>query len=532
MAISTNSDSPTYLELNKAWKSTCKILFGEELGELKDNREWLLEYIGKPITEKSAVSGKDVNLAIDDYCKGSKFMRFDENNFINKFEPLNINEVKDIDSIVGAVQERVYYTGDLVLGNSRGVEGSSNITDSFNILNSYFLDACQNVAYSMYLRSNNFAFGVFGAALSDFMIRNLVIGPNCHRLFETFRIRESSDIYYSANLEGCSECIFCFNLNGKRNSIGNLELQKDKYKTLKEKLVAEMKESIKGKKISLFDIMSKLPKEKVNVEVREKKEKFSITPISTAFKSTFEIILKKKPGEIEDYKNYLQKHKVPKITEINDTASNESIAFTDDYNGSAIPRHRLISESESLSLSENTRSLDAEEVMQLSLLDNATLAKIAFMPLGHVSGRTSNVSKMLWNNFSASNCYSGMGFAECKETAYSFWPRQSSYIFGSAMVFDSSYCINTYYSKKMARSFEIDGCTNCSDIYFAHNCENVNDSMFCFNVKNMKNAIGNATLPLDKYKKMKDLLIEQVADEILKNKELKWDIYNIGCGKK
>lgn len=524
--------SPVYEGVNRSWKQTCKILFGEELGELKDSRNWLIEYVGKPRVEKSAVSGKDVSLAIDDYCRGSKFMEFDEINFFKKFEPLNLNEIKDIDSIIEAVRERIYYTGDLILGNSKFVESSSNITDSANVLNSYFLDACENIAYCMYLRYNKFAFGVFGAALSDFMIRTLVIGPNCHRLFETFRIRESSDAYYSANLEGCSECIFCFNLDGRRHSIGNLGLQKDKYRTLKEKLIAEMRESIRSKKISLFNLISKLPKEKVTVAVRGKKEKFDITPINEAFRSTFEVILKRKPSGVEDYQSYLQKHKVPKITAINDTASRESIAFTEDYNGSAIPRHRLISEAEALSLSENPRSLDIDEVMQLSLNNSAMLSKIAFMPLGHVSGRTSNVSNVLWNNFSASNCYSGMGYAECKESAYCFWPRQSSYIFGSAMVFDSSYCINTYYSKKLARSFEIDGCTNCSDIYFAHNCENVHDSMFCFNVKNLKNAIGNAMLSTADYRKVKEAIIGQVADELVKKKDFKWNIYNLGCRSK
>jgi hypothetical protein len=34
----------------------------------------------------------------------------------------------------------------------------------------------------------------------------------------------------------------------------------------------------------------------------------------------------------------------------------------------------------------------------------------------------------------------------------------------------------------------------------------------------------------EQYKKIKDMLVGQMADEILKKKELKWDIFNIGCG--
>jgi hypothetical protein len=53
--------------------------------------------------------------------------------------------------------------------------------------------------------------------------------------------------------------------------------------------------------------------------------------------------------------------------------------------------------------------------------------------------------------------------------------------------------------------------------------------MFCFNVKGKRYAIGNAELPPDQYRKVKDMLVEQMADEIVRTKELKCDIFNIGC---
>ena len=524
--------SQTYDELNRTWKTTCKILLGEELGELKEYESWLLQYISKPRVEKSAVTGNDTYLVVEDYADGSKFVEFDKVDFNKRFEPLNINEIKDIDSIAGAVQERAYYTGSLVLGNSRFIEGSSNITDSTYILKSYFLDACQNVAYSMYLRQNKSVFGIFGSALSDFMIRDLVIGPNCHRLFESFRIRDCSDIYYSANLEACGDCLFCFNLSGKRRFIGNLELKPDEYTQLKKKLVAEMADTARKKKDSLFDVLAKLPHDKVDVVGLEEQEKFDFVPINAAFSKTFEIILKKTPGEMVAYESYLQKHRVPKIFKTKDSASNGDIPFTEGYGGSIMPKHRLVSDKEAFALSEKSPSLGLADVKGLSLNNTAALSKIAYMPLGHVSGRASNVGNVLWNNFNAINCYSGMGYAECKESAYCFWPRQSSYLFGSAMVFDSSFCIHAYYSKNLTRSFEIDGCTSCSDVYFSHNCENVRNSMFCFNAKNKNNAIGNAELPMEQYRNVKDMLVEQIADELVKNKDLKLDIFNIGCYKK
>ncbi|MEM4634141.1 MAG: hypothetical protein QW275_03235, partial [Candidatus Anstonellaceae archaeon] len=53
-------------------------------------------------------------------------------------------------------------------------------------------------------------------------------------------------------------------------------------------------------------------------------------------------------------------------------------------------------------------------------------------------------------------------------------------------------------------------------------------SMFCFNLKNMRNAIGNTELSSLDYKKVKASLVLQMADELEKTKNLRWDIFNIG----
>ena len=91
------------------------------------------------------------------------------------------------------------------------------------------------------------------------------------------------------------------------------------------------------------------------------------------------------------------------------------------------------------------------------------------------------------------------------------------------------FCIKCYNSAKITRCFECDNCESCADLYFSHNCENVRDSMFCFNVKNLKCAIGNAVLPTDQYKRVKGALVAQMADELEKKKNLKWDIFTIGA---
>ena len=111
--------SEVYEKVNTAWKDTCRVLLGEEIGELNEYKDWLQDYAGVPRKEKSTISEKQVTFSIDEYCKDAKFISFDELDFYKKFEPLNINEIKDVDSIVEALQERFYYTGNITLGNSK-----------------------------------------------------------------------------------------------------------------------------------------------------------------------------------------------------------------------------------------------------------------------------------------------------------------------------------------------------------------------------------------------------------------------------
>jgi hypothetical protein len=123
-----------YETLNKAWKSTCRTVLGDEIGELEDYGDWLKEHMDPFTVKKSCVSGSDVYSAVPYYCEEGKFISLEEVDFNKKFEPLNINEIKDIDSIAESLRERFTYCGNVVLENSRNVGKSSNIQNSFHIL--------------------------------------------------------------------------------------------------------------------------------------------------------------------------------------------------------------------------------------------------------------------------------------------------------------------------------------------------------------------------------------------------------------
>lgn len=138
-------DKLIYNELNRHWKTTSKVILGEEIGELNDFEEWFSGKMPPVVSVKSAVSGKDVSFVLPHKPENANAISLDEVDFNKKFEALNINEIKDIDSILEAIQERIYYCGNVVLGNSTYVEKSTDVIESH-----YCYDSAQ-VSYSSIL---------------------------------------------------------------------------------------------------------------------------------------------------------------------------------------------------------------------------------------------------------------------------------------------------------------------------------------------------------------------------------------------
>jgi len=525
--------SETYETLNKAWKQTCKILLGEEMGELKSYEDWLWKYSKPEMMHRKSGRGKDVFTYVHDYCRDARFVSLDEIDFGKKQEPLNINEIKDIDSIVEAIEERFAYAGNIVLGNSKDVERSSDIHNSFHILDCGSTYECEYGAYSYSLNMNmKYAFGcsMVGGG-SQFMVRccNSTASSRC---LESWNALFSSDIYFSFNCENVQNALFSFNLKNRRNAIGNIELPRDKFAELKAKLLAEIREKLKRDKSlpGITDILSgNGRKPDVDASVFEAKdEEGDIRLIEEAFSETTGIILGKRLVGIDNYGKWLGRNIYP-VEILKSTVTRRktyhgmlALPFAD------MPKDRLVKESEAWKLGEMLK-MDEKDIVSLERIMDS-LWKIAFFTSEVRLKVNKNVIDVVCA-YGSVNCYNGVKFVITENAALSFLPRSSKYIFGSNMAMSSSFAIRSHYSSGISRGFEVDSCSGCSDIYYSHNCENVHDSMFCFNVKNLRNAIGNGVLPIEKYNAVKKSLLEQIVTELETKKTLRWDIYNIGCAK-
>jgi len=525
--------SATYAALDKAWRSTCRVLFGQEVGELAIFKEWLMEYDYSTRSEKSSVSGKPIAITMDDYSPSARFVSFDEIDFQKKCGPIGINDMKDIDSLVRAAGERMVYTGNVVLGNSSHVEGSTGVSDSHFVLDSTMVSKSKYVAYSRWEAQAEYCFGGFGTTLGSFMVKDS--GSNLTRCFECHMTNDLSDCYFCAKTINSRECMFCFGVENKSYCIGNTELPKEKYAAIKKKLLSEMAHSLRKDKrifslLKIIEMSSKYPLNELGIPFRQEKERpFSLQPIDDAFSQTSSLLLGRRL-KMQDCEKYLQKH-VPSnpilkscLTGSKVTVGGYRANLLDLYNLSG----RMATEEEIREIGRHGIGADAE---RLSIDPDALtelLHPIAYFNLEKDTGKISNVGKCAVV-INASDGYATCALIQSKKCAYCFWTLNDESVFGSYMAHNSSFCINAYNSQRLTRAFECDSCESCSDAYFLHNCENVRDSMFCFNAKNLSHAIGNAALPADEYKRVKASLVAQMAGELEKKHDLKWDIFTIGC---
>src|SRR3989338_83966 len=517
-------DSATYSALNKAWKATTKVLFGTELGELKYYEEWLMDDLPK-IGKRTSLSGKEIILANDSYSENSRFISSEEAKE-KLFEPLSIDEIKDIDSILGGLSERWEYAGNKILGNSSFVESSDMVFDSQNILSSSNIQQCSNLFGSSLSRlGTKYGFGCIFFGMAEFVIKSHV-NYNVKRVFGSYFIVDSSDVYLSNHCIGCNEVFFSFFQRAKQYCIGNLQLPKDKYFGLKKKLVGEIVEEIKKSKSfpSLFSLVpNKKPESSINIRNQVMKEDKS--QIEKAFSSTFKIIFKKEPEDIDNYEKMLTKHGM-KIYTIKSPFGNKtySVEYPEFSFLSKFPKNRLVSQEEGLKLGAQT--LNESEIGSIKkIVDN--LDKIGYFTVELFSGNNENFidSPLV---FYASNLYKTYDTTRGKYTGITCQALDSSYIFGGNRLVNSEFCINSYNSMYLNRCFEVDTSRKCSDCLFCHNCEGLSECMFCFNLKGKRYAIGNSLLEKSQYLKIKESLIEQMSDEILENKDLSIDIFNIG----
>lgn len=530
------SASEAYTELDRQWKSTCRAVLGGEIGGLDEFAAYLSS-MNDPLSVRRTANGENVVMTSSSYCTGSQVQDMGNVDFMKKFEPLSINEIKDIDSLISAVSERAVYSGNIVIGNSKFVESSSEVSDSFFVYKSVRISGCKNAAYSQWMRLSENLFGTNEGGESSFCIRCGIV-YRMARSFEAWICGNTSEAYYSYGLEDCHDCIFSFNLIGKSRAIGNMLLPKDKYLELKKKLLAELRaELVKNKRLpSLIDIVNQSKPDYSDAIAAVKglqstPRDLDKSKLDEAFTNASSVILGSPLKGIDNFAQWLSRYST--ITRDSKSVLSGITLQASDYPiFKELPHNRLVTQEEALALGEK---LVAQEEFAISpSLSSAgeILGKIAYFPPERRLGTYKNLVACQWGAQST-DCYRTVVASHDKCCGYNAWPRNSEHIFGSGLVFHSEFCIKCFDAVQLKRCFEMDSSRDCSDSWFCHNVEAMQNALFCFNTKSKRHAVGNAEVGKEQFAKTKKIVQDFVLENLRKKKDVPLSIYNIGCaGKK
>ncbi len=516
--------------LDQAFRNTFKVLFGECNKGLADYEDYLRQnHFHKTREVKSAISQKTVALSHSNYADGANYISQDEIDYRKTYAPLNLNNIKDIDSIISSIRERFYYSGNKIFGSSREIKRSDNITDSLYVDRSHNIMGSKYISHSAYLREGcEYCFGCHLFVGSSHMLRALG-GATSSRCFEALLCTNCSDTYCSVYCHDCAETMFSFNQHSRRYCIGNVTLEKSKYLQLKPKLLNEMREKLEKDRSfpSIFDLpapdMTEVSKFKMP---KFKEEKTDFEPIGKAFKDTCKVVLGKEIGPLGCYEKFLTPH-VDVVKKCRSIFGTEFVRS--DFFWSAYPqKERLVSEKEAEELSKlciewtEGEELDIEEIRK-------RVGKIAFFTAQLFIGDCENNIETP-NAFHGSHSYRVAVNSASKNSAYCDMPRLSEAVFGCApLITESKFCLRCSNSYKLTACLDCDGCTNCTYCYFCHNCENVENGIFCFNAKGLRYAIGNVEVGKEKFEKVKKIMLDEITKKIEKDHKLDLSIFNIGC---
>lgn len=510
------------MDLEQAFQSACRVLFGTEIGKLSELSPYLSELVMPCHKRKSSVSGKEVMVAMPFYPASSKFISQEEMGQL-KFEPLNINEIKDIDSLLSAAGERLAYCGNKVFGNCDSIANVDNCVDCAFVEDSHNVWEDRHCAHLSYVRESEFMFGCNALANCRYSMR-CQEGVEYARCFETHYSSRISDSYYAFNCTGSQEIIFGFNLRSKRYAIGNLSLPKERYSELKKKLVSEIAEKLKKNKriFSIADAAGRERKKSLPVD-----SPYSPVPakVEDAFRKTTKILFEKEYSNSSDFADWLLRRAMV-VKKIKGAFGNSTYMVDGLPIVSEIPHTRIVTLKEALESSKNAFMLGEGDVPTLqSLLDYA--ANNAYFTFEFVDGASEEAVDVS-SVFFSTHVYRVWDTTRAKYSGFATAIVRSDYVFGGFFrALECHFCINCYDPVGLRGCFEVDSSHNCFNSYFLHNCENMDNCMFCFNVKSKRYAICNTEVGREEFLRVKKILLDYLNGELEEKKSVGIDIFDV-----
>ncbi|MEW6529006.1 MAG: hypothetical protein AB1391_03900, partial [Candidatus Micrarchaeota archaeon] len=244
--------------IEEAWKSTCKIVFGKDIGPLQKYERLLSERINLVIKIKTIYGNETYtsNMFCYKYISNERIVNFDEAMELAKqhitFED---GEEVSLKSIIKKISPIAFFRTEFAEGsNTNNIETQIpyTATNTYKVVDATY---AKNCAYDTMALNSEYIFGSYRVLHSKFCIKahGSVRASNCFDIDCCTNLRNS---YFCHNVEGSDNCMFCFNTKSKRYAIGNVEIEREQYMRIKKIVLDEITAKLERDGKLPFDIFN------------------------------------------------------------------------------------------------------------------------------------------------------------------------------------------------------------------------------------------------------------------------------------
>jgi len=229
-------------DVEEAFQSTSEIILGKKLVGLATYRDWLLENVRRAIKTKSEVSNNFVYVPAIVFFQAIKrnMVTLEESKELGK-KKISMEELKDftLKNASKKLKGVKYVTSDVKMGQNSNMQESSTYMHAQHCLDGVWYIYSKFDAYCFWPRETEYSFGCDYLFASKFCIKSYN-SVKLTRCFEVSDSNNSSDCYFCHNIENCTNCMFCFDAKSLTYAIGNIEVGREKFMEIKNKIMSEV----------------------------------------------------------------------------------------------------------------------------------------------------------------------------------------------------------------------------------------------------------------------------------------------------
>ena len=242
--------TPPPAPVEKAWRSASKIVLGQERGGIAGYAAWLQE-TALPVRKLKGKFGTDTykpllplvgGIPAKSLCTREEAMRENKPMITGSEAGLRLEQLAVL------VAKKASITMEMVEGTTREVPEVTQAIDSTECWSEWDTTSSTRSACSTGVIQSSYIFGGYFRILDSEFCINCYDIVQLKRCFEVDSSSRTNNCYFSHNLEGCEECIFCWNSKGLRYAVFNQQLPKEDYLKLKKMLLGYLNSQLDAKK--------------------------------------------------------------------------------------------------------------------------------------------------------------------------------------------------------------------------------------------------------------------------------------------